>query len=217
MPAVRRPLHALLTTIACGSVCLAAQQPSQGSLMGFVRYASGGALADVRIVLVRPGDNTARSTRTGPDGSFRIDAIAPGDYQLSAFLPGGVAKLITVTAGSGQQDLNFSIPDGGSRRVVTARVVMNDASKGRPTPSRIGIGVMRSDGTRAVPLAPGDQRLVVSLPEGYFLDSVAYGSATVYSLERVGGRRLSAGSFSITVPLEPEPIAELVVTLGSFR
>jgi hypothetical protein len=203
-------------TIACGSVSLAAQQPSEGSVTGFVRYASGGPVADVRVVLVRPGDNTARSTRTRPDGSFRIDAIAPGDYQLSASLPGGVAKLITVTAGSDQQDLNFSIPDGGSRRVVTARIVMNDASRGRPTPGRIGIGVLRSDGTLAVPMAPGDQRLVVRLPDGYFLDSVTHGSVTVYSLERVGGRRLTAGAFVITVLPEPQPIPELVVTLGSF-
>jgi hypothetical protein len=100
---------------------------------------------------------------------------------------------------------------------------MNAASKGQPIPSRIGIsggggsGIMRPDGTLTVPLPPGDQRLTVSLPEGYFLDSAAHGPSMVYSLERVGGRRLIGGAFAITVPPEPQPIPELVITLGSFR
>lgn len=217
IPTMLSRFLACVTTVALGSMCLAAQDQVDGDVSGFVRYANGEAIADVRVVLLLRGDNVARSTRSGPDGSYRIGAIAPGEYQLSVSLPGGVAKLITVNRGSVLNGLDFSLPDGSSRRVVTGRVVMNDASKGRPVPSRIGIGVMRADGTLAVPLAPGDQRLVVRLPEGYFLDSATHGPATVYSLERVGGRRLTGGAFSITVPPEPESIAELVITLGSFR
>ena len=206
-----------VVTMLFGSVCLGAQDQAGGAVAGFVRYAGGEAIADVRVVLVLRGDNVARSTRTGPDGSFRIDAIAPGEYQLSVSRPGGVAKLLTIGPGVEQNGVNFSIADGSSRRVVIGRVVMNAVSKGRPVPARIGIGVRRTDGTLAVPLAPGDQRLVVRLPDGYFLDSATYGPATVYSLERVGGRRLTAGAFAITVPAEPLAIPELVITLGSFR
>ena len=217
MTGMRSPRLALLAMLAVASVCLAAQDRTGAAVTGFVRFASGDAIADVRVVLLLRGDNLNRTTRTGPDGAFRIDAIAPGEYQLSVSRPGSVAKLITISQGAALNGLNFSIPDGSSRRVVTARVVMNDASKGRAVPSRIGIGVMRTDGTLAVPLAPGDQRLVVRLPEGYFLDSATHGSATVYSLDSVGGRRLSSAAFSITVPPEPTTIPELVVTLGSFR
>lgn len=184
IPAMRRRLTAILTAIALGSVCPAAQQPPGGSVTGFVRSASGEAIADVRVVLVRRGKSTARSTWTGADGSYRIGAIVPGDYQLSVSLRGGVAKLITIDQRTALAGLNFSIPDGSSRRVVAGRVVMNAASQGRPIPSRI---------------------------------SAAHGPTTVYSLDRVGGKRLAAAAFAITVPPEPEPIAELVVTLGSFR
>jgi hypothetical protein len=94
---------------------------------------------------------------------------------------------------------------------------MNAASRERPVPARIGVGVRWRDGTLAIPLAPGDQRVAVRLPEGYFLDSATYGSTTVYSLESVGGRRLSSATFAVTVPPEPRPIPELVITLGTFR
>jgi hypothetical protein len=216
MPAMCSRLMALLTTIALSGMLPAAQEPAGGSVTGFVRYARGGAIPDARVVLVLRGDNIARSTRTDADGSYQIGAIAPGEYQLSVSLPGGVAKLITIEQNTELGGLDFSIPDGSSRRVVAGRVVMNAGSKGRPIPSRIGIGILRADGTLTVPLAPGDQRLVVRLPDGYFLDSVTHGTATVYSLEHVGGRRLTAGAFAITVLPEPRSIPELVVTLGSF-
>jgi len=215
MSAMRSPRLALLVMIAVTSVCLAAQDLAGTAVTGFVRFASGAAIADVRVSLFVPGDNQVRTTRTGADGSYRFDAVGAGDYQLNVAHAGAVAKRITVTPGSQSKDLDFLIPDG-SRRVVTARIVMNDASRGRPVPRRIGIGVRRSDGTLAVPLAPGDQRLVVNLPEGYFLQGATYGSATVYSLDGVGGRRLSSAPLSITVPPEPVTIPELIVTLGTF-
>jgi hypothetical protein len=94
---------------------------------------------------------------------------------------------------------------------------MNEASRGRQVPARIGVGVRQTDGTLVLPLPPGDQRLVVRLPSGYFLDSATYGGSMMYSLESVGGRRLSSAAFAITVPPEPQPIPELVITLGVFR
>ena len=217
MSAMRSRLLAILTAIALESVYPAAQEPAGGSVTGFVRYASGEAIPDVRVVLVLRGESTARSTRTGADGSYLIGGIAPGGYQLSVSRPGGVAKLITIAQGATLSGLDFSIPAGSSRRLVAGRVVMNAASKGRPIPSRIGIGILRPDGTLTLPLAPGDQRRVASLPEGYFLYFVTYGSTTVYSLECVGGRRLTAGPFAINVPSEPAAIPELTITLGSFR
>ena len=212
----------LAAMVAAGSVCLVAQdrapKPGQGVgvVMGVVRYARGEPIADVRVVVVIPGDRSARSARTRADGSYRFEAVPAGEYQISVSHPGSVARRIRITPEAELRGVDFSIQDGGSRRVVRARVVMNAASAGRQVPERIGIGVRHSDGTLAVPLAPGDQRLVVRLPEGYFLDSATYGSAQVYSLEQVGGRRLTAGPFAITVPPEPQSIPELIITLGVF-
>ena len=213
----------LAAMVGAGSVCLSAQDAARpgpadgGSVTGFVRYANGEALADLRVSLSVPGSGVGRRVWTGADGSYRFDAVPAGRYQLSVSHAGAVAKRIDISPGAVLNDLVFSIPDGSSRRVVTARVVMNAASAGRQVPERIGIGVRQSDGTLAVPLAPGDQRLVVRLPQGYFLDSATYGSEPVYSLQQVGGRRLTAGPFSITVPPEPQSIPELTITLGAFQ
>jgi hypothetical protein len=214
---------ALVAMVAGASVCLAAQEanrpgrPAEGAVAGFVRFAGGEAIADVRVVLLVPGSREARSARTAANGSYWFEAVSAGEYQLSVSRPGSVAKRIRVAAESQLKDIDFSIPDGSSRRVVPARVVMNAASRDQQVPARIGIGVRWPDGTLAIPLAPGDQRLVVRLPSGYFLDSATYGSATVYSLESVGGRRLTSGAFSITVRPEPQAIPDLVITLGFFR
>ena len=171
--------------VAAAGVYLAAQAPAllagqEGVVTGFVRYASGGPIADVRVTLMvaRPG-----------------------------------TAVLTPEA----REVRNTIPDGSSRRVVTARVVMNAVSADRPVPMRIGIGVRQNDGMLVIPLEPGDQRLVVRLPEGYFLDSATHGAAQVYSLAQVGGRRLTSGAFAITVPPEPQAIPELVITLGAFR
>lgn len=212
----------LVAMVAAATVCLAAQdavqpQPQPGAVTGFVRYAGGQAITDVRVVLLVPGSHEARTTRTAADGSYRFDAVAAGEYQLSVSHGGAVAKQIRVAPALALKDVDFAVPDGGSRRVVGARVVMNEAARGRQVPARIGVGVRQSDGTLVLPLPPGDQRVVVRLPSGYFLDSATYGAAPVYSLEQVGGRRLSSAAFSITVPPEPRPIPELVITLGVFR
>lgn len=212
---------AVMTLVVAGSVRLSAQDvapqnPQPGAVGGVVRYASGQPIADVRVTLSVPRDS-ARTTRTAGDGAFRFEAVEPGQYQLSASLAGVVAKTITVTSGSELTGVAFSIPDGSPRRVVTAHVVMSPQSADRQVPARIGIGVKQDDGTLVIPLAPGDQRLVVRLPSGYFLDSATHGSATVYSLAQVGGRRLTSAAFSITVPPEPQSIPELVITLGVFR
>src|SRR5262245_58203894 len=122
---------ALLTAVAAAwSVCLAAQDVARpelavGSVAGFVRYVSGQAIPDVRVTLLDPRDRLARTTRTGADGSFRFDAAPAGEYQLSASLPGAVARPIRIVAGSSVNGIAFSIPDGSRRRVVPARVVMN--------------------------------------------------------------------------------------------
>jgi hypothetical protein len=226
MTTMNTRLLLLMAMVTAGSVCPTAQdsvQPEPGAVTGFVRYAGGEPIADVRVsVVARTGTavnvaREARTARTSVDGSYRFEAIPAGEYQLSVSHPGAVAKQIRVTPGSQLKDLDFAIPDGSSRRVVTARVVMNEASRGQQVPARIGVGVRQSDGTLVLPLAPGDQRVAVRLPSGYFLDSATYGAATVYSLDSVGGRRLSAANLSITVPPEPRQIPELAITLGVFR
>jgi hypothetical protein len=208
----------LMTMIAAGSVCLTAQDRTVfevSAVRGYVRSANGDGIGNVRVSLIVRGDPSALTTRTGADGSYRFDAVPTGEYQLSASLAGAVSKRVRVVPGAALRDIDFSIPDG-SRRVVTGRIVINDAPPVQRVSARIAGGVIRPDGTLVLPLAPGDHRVTVRLASGYFVDSVAHGSATVYSIESVGGRRLTAAAFALTVPPEPEAIPELVITLGAF-
>jgi hypothetical protein len=208
----------IVVSIAITGVSVTAQDRTAaekgGSVAGFVRLASGEPIANARVWLRVRGGTAPPTTRTAVDGSYLLEAIPAGDYEISVSAAGAVAKSLSVSPGAELRGVNFSIPDGGSRRVVTGRVVMNEGSRGRPLPSRLGVGfVLRTDGTLVLPLAPGDQRVFVRLPDAYFVESATYGPATVYS--RGGdGRRLPAANFAITVPPEPRTIPELVVTLG---
>ena len=219
MPAMLCRRLTLVAIIAAGSGYLTAQErtlpdpPTEGAVVGFVRFASGQGIADVRVSLIV--DRSARTTRTGADGSYRFEAVPAGEYQVSASLPGGFAKQVSVTAGSLLNNIDFSIRDGSSRRVVTGRVVRNAASRTQQIPARIGVGVLRADGTLILPLPPGDNRVAVRLPAEFFVDSVTHGSESVYSWER-SGKRLPSAAFVVRVPPEPRTIPELLVTLG-FR
>lgn len=162
MLAMRKVCLILMSFIVAGSVCVGAQDrtPSDvGAVSGSVRYASGQAIADVRVSLIVSGDRYPWTTRTAADGSYQFSVIPAGEYQLSVSHAGSVARRITVTPGSATTGVNFSIRDGSSRRVVIARVVMNEESSDRQPPARIGVGVRWPDGTLAVPLPPGDNRL----------------------------------------------------------
>ena len=209
----------LVAIVAAGSGYLTAQDrtppdpPADGVVMGFVRFANGQGIADVRVSLII--DRSATTTRTAADGSYGFEAIPAGEYQVSASLPGAVARQVRVAAGSLLHNIDFSIPDGSSRRVVSGRVVMNAASATQRIPTRIGVGVLRADGTVILPVPPGDSRVVVKLPPEYFVDSVTYGPERVYSWER-SGRRLPSAVFVVTVPPEPQTIPDLLITLG-FR
>jgi hypothetical protein len=208
-----RTAHTRLS-VARQAAALQPQPTQNGVLSGFVRYASGEAIAGVRVRIGVSGELSPRTTRTGADGSYRFEAVPPGEYQVGASHAGAVARRITIAPGSTLTGIDFSMPDGGPRRVVTGRVVMKEASKKQPLPTRVGIGIiMRTDGTLVLPLSPGDHLVAVRLPEGYFLDSVTHGTAMPYSMDR-NGRRLRAVNFPITVAPEPELIPELVITLG---
>src|SRR5262245_41145032 len=103
---------ALMAMVVAAGACLAAQAPGpragqEGVVTGFVRFASGEPIADVRVTLMvaRPGTavltqeaREVRNTRSGADGSYRFDATPPGEYQVSVSHAGAVAKQVKVTA-----------------------------------------------------------------------------------------------------------------------
>jgi hypothetical protein len=59
---------------------------STANLSGNVTSDEGNALADVSVILTGPAGAQVR--KTNDSGQFRFLSIAPGDYQLTAKLPG---------------------------------------------------------------------------------------------------------------------------------
>lgn len=75
-----------------------------GSLVGTVSDSTSQAPLAVVLVEVTPSNGeAARSAVTGPGGTFRIDALAPGEYDIRASLPGWEAlpsPSVSVAGGS---------------------------------------------------------------------------------------------------------------------
>jgi hypothetical protein len=62
---------------------LQAAGATTGALVGHVTDVTGGVLPDVTIEVSSDALMGLRSTRTGPDGSYRLPALPPGEYRLA--------------------------------------------------------------------------------------------------------------------------------------
>ena len=139
-----------------------AQTPPTGSITGRVLAAGSEApLADA-IVSV---EGTLRSTRTGVDGAFRLDSIAPGVYALRAAAIGYAPGIRTdVVVGSGKPtEVTLALterPFTLSDLEIIAPSYFPSAD-GAPAPPSLGAEEIRrapgvqEDVVRAVALLPG--------------------------------------------------------------
>jgi hypothetical protein len=75
---------------------LHAQNPS-GTLRGTVQDATGARIASARIDVRLPGSSLMRSVSSGQSGTFRIDDLAPGSYDVSVAASGFAAATASVS------------------------------------------------------------------------------------------------------------------------
>ncbi len=124
-----------------------------GSLSGVVRTSDGLALPGVAVVLA--GAAGERRVTTGPDGSYRALALAPGSYTLRVDVPGLALRdvaSVSVAASGARQDLVL-VPEPVKERVVVS------ATRGEATLSSLGVSAdvldrERIDGRAAPSLLP---------------------------------------------------------------
>jgi hypothetical protein len=68
-----------------------AAAPSPASVAGRVTDAHGAPIEGA-LIRLEPDDGPAITARTGADGSYAIDDVAPGTYAASASAPGFLAR-----------------------------------------------------------------------------------------------------------------------------
>lgn len=133
------PLPAFSLLFAA-ALATAAPAPT-GSVEGVVRTSDGLVLPGVAVTLAGPA--SARRVTTGPDGSFRVDGLAAGEYAASVDAPGlELREVATVAVGAVGSP---GSPARASRldlvlapSPVTERVVVS-ATRGEATLSSLGV------------------------------------------------------------------------------
>src|SRR5258705_8017313 len=77
-------------------------QDTQGKIIGTVKDTEGATVAVVQVSLVHPQQAIPRTTLTDANGSFVLDNIAPGNYEINIARPGFVRhrSAVQVTAGA---------------------------------------------------------------------------------------------------------------------
>ena len=100
-----------------------AQGPT-GRIEGFVRDEQGAVLPGVTVTVRNQASGVTRTVVTEPDGRFAFPALAPGNYTLSATLPGFQTKNLTgITLGQGTQyRFNFELSVSGVNTQVEVSI-----------------------------------------------------------------------------------------------
>ncbi|HUK36327.1 MAG TPA: carboxypeptidase regulatory-like domain-containing protein [Vicinamibacterales bacterium] len=95
-------LSAIVLAIVLSSPSRAAAQTSGGSFAGIIADAQGGVLPGATITVRNADSGLVRTTVSEADGRYRVSALPPGRYDLTAELQGfstAAVKDLTITVG----------------------------------------------------------------------------------------------------------------------
>ncbi|MEU6754193.1 carboxypeptidase-like regulatory domain-containing protein, partial [Spirillospora sp. NPDC046719] len=82
--------------------------PAGPALRGTVRGRGGEALGDAHVSLVDQAGNVVATARTGPDGAYAFEGLAPEDYTVVASGYPPVAVPLDLS-GAGRDDLDIAL------------------------------------------------------------------------------------------------------------
>jgi hypothetical protein len=113
----KKKIHALLLGLALGAgfggtsffspTVLA--QTSMGTLTGVVRDSSGAAVVGATLTATGTASNAVRATKTTSLGTYRLDALTPGQYSISVEMTGFERYLVTDVTVSPSQVVSFDL------------------------------------------------------------------------------------------------------------
>ena len=118
-------LTLVLMVLALCATSMFAQTSTTGGIAGIVKDSSGAAIPNAKITLNSPNLMRPQSAVTGPDGSYKILNLPPGNYSLSVDAGQGFAKFernnIVVNLGrSNTADIQLQISSSSTQIEVKA-------------------------------------------------------------------------------------------------
>ena len=109
---------ALLMLVAFVSISLA--QTSKGFVVGTITDPNGAAVTGANVKITNSATGVARDTPTQDDGSYRFDAVDPGNYKLEVTASGfKTATRDVVVAAAQTAEASFPLEVGSATEVVT--------------------------------------------------------------------------------------------------
>jgi iron complex outermembrane recepter protein len=166
------------------------------TLTGRVADPQGGVVVNAAVTLSAGSGARPRTVRTGADGTFTFDAVAPGRYTISVDSPGFVAWTQTVTAGPGAAPLSVSLQIAG---VIEDVQVSGTAPFALSTPvstaSRLGLAPL--DTPASVAVVSGNVIRDMGIPTLIVAKSMAPGITTQAPMGS-GGNIINARGFTGT-------------------
>jgi hemoglobin/transferrin/lactoferrin receptor protein len=123
------PMIAILFTIVLSASVVA--QSSTGSVSGTVKDAAGAAVSGAEVLLVH-SQAVVRTTRTGADGKFVFDNIAPGTYAINVAHSGfgQYSSVVKVTSGD-KKELSLELEVNPLSEEVTVTAEAGQVSDAR--------------------------------------------------------------------------------------
>jgi hemoglobin/transferrin/lactoferrin receptor protein len=123
------PMIAILFTVVLSASVVA--QSSTGSVSGTVKDAAGAAVSGAEVLLVH-SQAVVRTTRTGADGKFVFDNIAPGTYAINVAHSGfgQYSSVVKVTSGD-KKELSLELEVNPLSEEVTVTAEAGQVSDAR--------------------------------------------------------------------------------------
>jgi len=77
-----------LFLVLLAGISLASAQTSNGTVVGVITDSSGGALVGATVTITSTDTGAVRTTLTNSEGTYRIESVLPGNYDVSASATG---------------------------------------------------------------------------------------------------------------------------------
>ena len=168
------PVCSILITIAWQSSVLA--QLTTGTIFGTVKDGSGAVLPGATLTVTNIETGIVRSAVSGERGDYRVPALAVGNYEVQAALPGfqtAIRKGITLSVGQ-EAVIDISLNVGN----VAEKVTVTEQAPLLETTTATISGLVDPGQMREIPLNARSFIELVPLQTGAVFDDAASGSAT---------------------------------------